>query len=189
MKEPTSYRSGVGIVLINRHGQVFAGRRRDGRAPPWQMPQGGIGPDENPDLAVFRELQEELGTRKADILEVFPRWVRYDYPEGSKSKRAQLYRGQQHLWYLLLFTGRNRHICIDTPHAEFDDWQWVSPPAMIDLVVPFKRAAYREVLGYFASTIYTRVMPPAMMFTRSPTQPKAVGIPSDPDQYQIHFGS
>ena len=44
-KDPVSslpYRRGVGILLLNRQGNVFVGRRIDTAAAAWQLPQGGI---------------------------------------------------------------------------------------------------------------------------------------------------
>src|SRR5262249_53883478 len=41
------YRPGVGMMLFNRDGQVFVGRRSD-TAHAWQMPQGGIDDGESP---------------------------------------------------------------------------------------------------------------------------------------------
>ncbi len=153
MHAPTKYRLGVGIVLVNRQGLIFAGQRRDGRLPPWQMPQGGLQPGETPAEAAGRELEEELGTSHAEVIEVFPEWLRYDYPEGFKARRAQCFRGQQHLWFLMRFTGRDCDIGVAGSHAEFEAWQWMRPPEVVDAVVAFKRKVYREVIAYFAPSV------------------------------------
>jgi putative (di)nucleoside polyphosphate hydrolase len=160
MHGPTDYRSGVGIVLANRDGRIFAGRRSDGRQPPWQMPQGGLGPAEAPEDALFRELREELGTVRAQLVKRFPHWVRYDYPDRT-SKRSQMFRGQQHLWFLLRFTGQDSDIDIASHHAEFSGWQWMSPAEVIDSVISFKRQAYHQVLGFFAPLLDSRATVPA----------------------------
>ena len=62
------YRPCVGIMLINQHGHVFGGQRIDNRAEAWQMPQGGIDEGEDVETACFREMREEIGTDKAEIL-------------------------------------------------------------------------------------------------------------------------
>ena len=63
----TEYRRGVGIMLLNDRNEVFVGRRTDAKEA-WQMPQGGIDEDEDPRSAVYRELREEIGTDKAEVI-------------------------------------------------------------------------------------------------------------------------
>ena len=79
------YRANVGAVLFNRDGLVFVARRADlpnaeGAPGGWQLPQGGIEPDEEPrERAVLRELAEEIGTDRAEILDEYPQWLDYDF--------------------------------------------------------------------------------------------------------------
>ena len=153
MLSPSDYRPGVGIVLVNSHGLVFAGKRRDNRDHPWQMPQGGLLEGETPRQAVLRETREELGTGLITILEFRPDWLCYDYLAPESSRRAALYRGQRHLWYLLGFGGRDGDIDIGGPEGEFSEWRWTTPAQIIDEAVPFKQAVYRQVMRYFAPAL------------------------------------
>ena len=153
MLSPPDYRAGVGIVLVNSRGLVFAGKRRDNRDHPWQMPQGGLQEGETPRRAVLREAQEELGTGLLSVLEFRPDWLYYDYPTAESSRRAALYRGQRHLWYLLSFNGRDGDIDIAGPEGEFSEWRWTTPAQIIDEAVPFKQAAYRQVMRYFVPSL------------------------------------
>ncbi|MDR3437475.1 RNA pyrophosphohydrolase [Telmatospirillum sp.] len=150
MHGPLGYRSGVGIVLVNSQGLVFAGHRRDGRCPPWQMPQGGIDTSETLERAVFRELNEELGTDRAIAADVFPGWLGYDYPESTTTKRARCFQGQRHRWFLLKFTGSDDDIVVATEHAEFSSWRWMTPDDVVSHVIEFKQDIYRRVMAYFA---------------------------------------
>jgi len=150
---PSDYRAGVGIVLVNSHGQVFSGRRRDNRAHPWQMPQGGLQDGETPRQAALREVSEELGTAAVSILEFRPDWLYYDYPAPESSRRATLFRGQRHLWYLLSFDGADADIEIEGAGGEFSEWRWNTPSQIIDEAVPFKQPAYRQVMRYFAPAL------------------------------------
>lgn len=150
MLSPSDYRAGVGIVLVNSHGLVFSGRRRDNRDCPWQMPQGGLQESETPRQAALREAHEELGTDAVTILEFRPDWLYYDYPAPEASRRATLYRGQRHLWYLLRFDGLDSDIDIDGDSGEFSEWRWNTPAQIIDEAVGFKQPAYRQVMRYFA---------------------------------------
>ncbi len=150
---PSDYRAGVGIVLVNAHGLVFSGRRRDNRDHPWQMPQGGLQEGETPRQAALREVREELGTESVNILEFRPDWLYYDYPAPESSRRATLFRGQRHLWYLLRFYGSDADIEIEGADGEFSEWRWNTPAQIIDEAVSFKQPAYRQVMRYFAPAL------------------------------------
>ncbi len=153
MQRPTHYRSGVGIVLFNPNGLIFAGRRLDNRPPPWQMPQGGLDDRESLHQAALREMREEIGTDRAEILAVTPDWHRYDYPDIDSTKRARLYRGQQHRWLLLRYTGQDDHIRVETAKPEFSQWRWMPPQELARQVVAFKRPVYQAVFREFAPLI------------------------------------
>jgi hypothetical protein len=53
------YRPNVGIIICNQDRRLFWGRRVHQNA--WQFPQGGIKPEESPEQAMYRELEEEVG--------------------------------------------------------------------------------------------------------------------------------
>jgi putative (di)nucleoside polyphosphate hydrolase len=145
------YRPAVGIMLVNRHGEVFVGHRIDMPAmPAWQMPQGGVDPGETPRQAAMRELEEEIGTVKADILAESRVWLTYDLPvELAGGIWGGRYRGQRQKWFVMRFTGSDGDINLATEHPEFDAWQWVAPDRLPDLIVPFKRQLYIDILAEF----------------------------------------
>ncbi len=144
------YRRGVGIVLLDRRGQVFVGRRIDTPHDAWQMPQGGVEPGETPRQAVFRELREELGTGKAEIVAESNGWFRYDLPpELSGIAWDGRWDGQEQQWFVLRFRGTDEDIDVATEHPEFSAWRWAEPEELPDLVVSFKQRLYRDVLEEF----------------------------------------
>jgi putative (di)nucleoside polyphosphate hydrolase len=145
------YRPGVGIMLLNRAGEVFVGRRIDMPAmPAWQMPQGGIDPGEPPLDAALRELKEEIGTDKVKLLGESQGWLRYDLPaELSRGTWGGRYRGQRQKWFAMRFTGDDSDINLATAHPEFDAWKWVSPEQLADVIVSFKRQLYFDILTEF----------------------------------------
>jgi putative (di)nucleoside polyphosphate hydrolase len=146
------YRPAVGIMLLNPAGLAFVGRRIDMPAglAAWQMPQGGIDPGETPRQAAFRELKEEVGTDKAEILAETEGWLHYDLPSDIASRMwSGRWRGQRQKWFLMRFTGEDADINPATGHPEFDAWEWVEPERLPDLIVPFKRPLYRDVLAEF----------------------------------------
>jgi putative (di)nucleoside polyphosphate hydrolase len=146
------YRPCVGMMLINRDGLVFTARRIDTTAEAWQMPQGGIDKDEDPREAALRELEEEIGTRCADIIAESRDWLTYDLPENLIPKLwGGKYRGQKQKWFALRFTGTDADINIATSHPEFSHWKWVKPDALPGLIVPFKKKLYEDIVEEFRS--------------------------------------
>ncbi len=143
------YRPCVGILLLNSTDLVFVGRRIDTPGA-WQMPQGGIDENEPPAIAAQRELAEEIGTDRAEILAESRQWLTYDLPAHLIGKVWKgRYRGQQQRWFAFRFTGNDDDIRLNTAHPEFSDWQWVPPGDLVRLIVPFKREVYAAVVEEF----------------------------------------
>jgi putative (di)nucleoside polyphosphate hydrolase len=155
MSDPTTpsslpYRLGVGLMLFNPQGLVFTAKRIDTPGDAWQMPQGGIDEGETPVEAALRELQEEIGTDRAEILGESADWLRYDLPQELVGKVWKgRFRGQAQRWFALRFTGRDCDIDIRTAHPEFSDWRWSRFDQLLELIVPFKRDLYRAVIAEF----------------------------------------
>ena len=144
------YRPCVGLCLFNRHGLVFVGERIDSRGA-WQMPQGGIDDGEDIITAASRELKEEIGTDKADIIKIAEQKICYDVPPELSTKHwGGKYRGQEQTWVALRFTGNDSDIRLDAHlPQEFNKWQWVSLSDTVNLIVPFKRETYAKVIDLF----------------------------------------
>ena len=160
--EDLPYRPCVGVMILNRDGLVWAGRRipdgnteYDGSPQLWQMPQGGIDKGEDPLEAAYRELYEETGIRTVTLLAEARDWINYDLPPqligiGLRGK----YRGQTQRWFAFRFEGDESEIAINPPPgghtAEFDEWAWKPMRDLPELIVPFKRKVYEEVVATFA---------------------------------------
>jgi putative (di)nucleoside polyphosphate hydrolase len=160
--ESLPYRPCVGIMVLNREGLVWAGRRvaegnseYDGSPQLWQMPQGGIDIGEDHLKAALRELHEETGITSVSLIEAAPDWFYYDLPAhmvgiGLKGK----YRGQMQRWFAFRFEGEDGEVQIDPPPAgnekEFDAWEWKPMADLPGLIVPFKRKVYDAVCAHFA---------------------------------------
>ena len=148
------YRPCVGIFLINDAKQVFGGRRIDGRAEAWQMPQGGIDPGETVIDACMREMDEEIGTSSAELLREHNEWLYYDIPLPLADRLWHgQYKGQKQKWMALRFTGNDEDININTAEPEFCEWRWLEPRELVNLAVPFKRDVYDDVLKAFSSFV------------------------------------
>jgi putative (di)nucleoside polyphosphate hydrolase len=144
------YRPNVGVMLLSRDGRVFVAKRIDYAGEAWQMPQGGIDDGENPRQAALRELEEEIGTAKAELLGESRDWLRYDLPAELQGKLwGGRWRGQRQKWFAMRFTGADGDINIATAHPEFSAWRWVAPGEVPQLIIPFKRAIYERVVDEF----------------------------------------
>ena len=148
--KPLPYRPCVGIMLLNRDGHVFVAKRIDMPSDAWQMPQGGIDRGEDPRAAAMRELEEEIGTAKAEIIAELPEWLDYDLPEELQGRLwGGRYRGQRQKWFAMRFIGRDKDIDIATKHPEFSRWRWAEMRELPDLIVPFKRTLYSTLVEEF----------------------------------------
>lgn len=147
------FRPNVGVVLFNRDGRVWYGRRVGdfadfGETPEkfrWQMPQGGIDADEEIVTAAYRELKEETGVTSARLLTVTPGWLAYRFPAEYKKKN---WKGQRQKWATMLFEGNDTEVdlCADD-EQEFDDWRWGELEEAPELIVPFKRHVYHDLIA------------------------------------------
>lgn len=151
-KDKQLYRKGVGAVLFNKDGRVFVAQRIDTPGDAWQMPQGGIDKGEDPADAVMRELEEEIGTNHAEIIEETKGWLYYDIPDGlSRTLWGGKYKGQRQKWFALRYLGHDDHIDIQAHHhPEFSEWKWVALDQVPDLIVPFKQSLYKDIVERFS---------------------------------------
>ena len=119
------------------------------------MPQGGIDAGETPLEAAHRELAEETSVTSVELLAEAPGWLSYDLPvDIGKEAWKGRWRGQAQRWFAFRLTGSEDEIDILNPagghKAEFDAWRWARLDETPDLIIPFKRDVYRQVVGYFA---------------------------------------
>jgi len=150
----TQFRPGVGIMLIDGAGRVFVGKRIDVTEEAWQMPQGGIDGDETPIIAAMRELFEELGTTNVEVVAESSLWLQYELPNPLRGRAWDgRWDGQRQRWFLMRFLGDDAEINIATEHPEFSAWRWVPPELLADLIVPFKRRLYLDILEEFAGSL------------------------------------
>ena len=150
------YRPCVGLVLIGPDRRVFAGQRIDTPGNAWQMPQGGVDRGEVPLQAALRELREETGVDASHVQVVRESgdWIPYDLPRDLAPRLWKgRYRGQTQKWFALKFVGVDGDIDIAGPHPEFKAWRWMTPAALLDVIVPFKRDTYTQVFTEFADLL------------------------------------
>ena len=104
----------------------------------------------------MRELFEETSIRSVTLLAEAPDWILYDLPDEALGIALKgKYRGQRQRWFAFRFTGDDSEIDVENPGdgstpSEFDAWRWEALERLPDLIVPFKREAYRKVVAAFA---------------------------------------
>ena len=151
MKEKKLYRPNVGIMLLNKSGDVFMAHRTDSRKQAWQMPQGGIDKGEDEYEAALRELYEETNISSVSLIAESKHWYAYDFPAGVQfvSEKKKAFVGQKQKWFLFQFTGQENEINLNKPDAEFNQWQWMPVEKIVDTIVAFKKDVYRQVVDEF----------------------------------------
>lgn len=144
------YRPCVGIMLVNKENMVFIAQRLDHPSEAWQMPQGGIEEGEQPEIAVFRELKEEIGTNNAEILAKAKKQYKYEIPTPLSGRLWKgKYRGQIQTWFLMRYLGSEEDIILETEHPEFIAWRWATLDELVDLAIHFKREVYASIVEEF----------------------------------------
>ncbi len=150
-------RQAVGIILAKEDGKIWTGKRKIGigvrpkEKNLWQMPQGGIDQGETAEEAAFRELEEETGSRNAEIIMCLDDWLQYDLPNELIGKAlGGKYKGQKQKWFLMLFKGKDNDFNLNKYVAEFDEWAWRDIEEMPNLVVDFKKNLYLQLVKEFS---------------------------------------
>ncbi len=102
-KENKKYRPNVAAIVLSakypEKCEIFIASRTDVEDA-WQFPQGGIDKGETPEEALYRELEEEIGTREIEIIAEYPEWVSYDFPPAI-AKKMYPFDGQRQKYYLV----------------------------------------------------------------------------------------
>lgn len=156
--DSSAFRLGVGIMLVNADKKVFVGRRIDQTrqkendivSKVWQMPQGGIDSGEHLEEALWREMDEEIGCSKGEIIAESKEWYSYDLPLDLQIRIwGGRFQGQKQKWFLVKFLGDEKDINLNTHYPEFSSWKWVDCDELIDIIVPFKKELYKKIVGEF----------------------------------------
>ena len=150
MSKNKKYRPNVAMIILSpeypNKKEIFIAQRNDIKGI-WQFPQGGIDEGEEVQEALFRELEEEIGTRDVEIIAEYPEWISYDFPDKI-AKKMKPYAGQKQRYFLVKLA-QDAKIDIDTKHPEFDEYKFVDVDKVLDFTAHFKKPVYEAVLEYF----------------------------------------
>ncbi|MDD2828542.1 MAG: RNA pyrophosphohydrolase [Sulfuricurvum sp.] len=155
MSQSKFYRPNVAAVIVSsaypEKKEIFIAERNDLNAI-WQFPQGGIDEGESSEEALFRELKEEIGTKKVEIIAEYPEWISYDFPTHIATKMAP-YAGQKQRYYLVRLKD-NAKIDLETEHPEFSAYRFVEVDSLFNHIAHFKKPIYEQVITYFKAEGY-----------------------------------
>lgn len=156
------FRANVGIILSNADGELMLGGRVGKKG--WQFPQGGMLVGEEPEQAMFRELEEEIGLLCDDVevLGVTRDWLRYRLPERFIRRNSKpLCIGQKQRWFMLRLTSSADRLRFDIgDEPEFDRVRWVDFWRPVNEVIYFKRRVYARALHELGPSVYPDGLPP-----------------------------
>ncbi len=154
-KDGKNYRPNVAAIVLSakypEKCEVFIASRTDVENA-WQFPQGGIDEGESSKEALYRELEEEIGTKEIEIIAEYPQWVSYEFPPAN-CKKMQPYDGQIQRYYLVKLK-KGAKININTQIPEFSEYKFVETKNIYDYITFFKRTVYKQVLKYFRNEGY-----------------------------------
>jgi len=155
MSKKDLYRPNVAMIILSNNypdkKEIFIAQRND-LSEVWQFPQGGIDEGEEVQEALFREMKEEIGTKKAKIIAEYPEWISYDFP-SKIAKKMKPYKGQKQRYFLLKLK-KSAKIDLDTKHPEIDDYKFVKVKDALSLSASFKKDVYKKVIKYFKKEGY-----------------------------------
>ena len=154
MIDKNGFRLNVGIILTNNNQRVFFGKRINKNV--WQFPQGGLKNNESHVNGMFRELKEEIGLNKDDVVIMgkTTKWLSYEIPK-SYIKGTSNYKGQKQIWFLLKFIKEDIAIDLNTTtKPEFDQWTWIKYEDAIKKTAKFKSFVYKKAYSELSSFFY-----------------------------------
>ena len=144
----SKFRPCVAALLQNSAGQILVAERLD-HVDSWQFPQGGVDRGESDEVALVREMGEELSL-KSSHFKVLQKKEGYRYEFPRQNRRWGKYLGQEQTYFLCSFVGPDSVININTPKPEFRSWKWIQPTEFQLAWLPeFKRGVYRAVMKDF----------------------------------------
>ena len=155
MSKENLYRPNVAMILVSHNypqkKEIFIAQRND-LHDVWQFPQGGIDNGEEVQEALFRELEEEVGTDNATIIAEYPEWISYDFP-AKIAASMKPYIGQKQKYFLLKLN-KDAKINLETEHPEFNAHKFVGVNEVLGLSANFKKEVYEKVINYFKKESY-----------------------------------
>ena len=137
------FRLNVAGILQDPAGRILVCERLN-NAGAWQFPQGGVDKGETLEIAVARELEEEIGVAPTQwdfVRQGGP--YRYTFADG---KQVRGFDGKDQHFFVLAYHGEPEAINVNMPNPEFCAYKWILPTEFDLACVPeMKRSMYKLV--------------------------------------------
>lgn len=120
------YRKSVIAVIINKENKILLIQKKNYQDNQWDFPGGGLEKNETEEQAVLRELYEEIGTDKFEIIAKSTKTDQYEWPDEIIEKylreKGQEWRGQQRAQFLVKFLGKQTDINLQKDELKQAIW-------------------------------------------------------------------
>ncbi len=127
-KHLLKYRQGSIGLILNQDNKVLIVQMNEYKKNEWRFPGGGIDKGEDAGSALLRELNEELGSDKFEIVAQSKFIAKFDWPDESIRKRyerkGEIYKGQEQRQFLVNFSGSILDLKPDP--NELKNVKWIS---------------------------------------------------------------
>jgi len=125
-KGSLEYRQKTAAIILNNQNQILLVQLQSYVENDWNIPGGGLEDGEKPEEGLLRELEEELGTSKFEIIEQSKIKNQYLWPDFVIAKRlrehGKTYKGQEQIQFILRFTGSENEIKLQDEEIRRHKW-------------------------------------------------------------------
>ena len=147
-REDLTYRQSTTAVILNKRGQILLVQKNSFKDNEWSIPGGGIEKGEAPETTIIRELNEELGSNKFEIIKISGQKDHYEWPDDLiNEKIAQnkaVFRGQEITQFLVKFLGEDSDLKPET--EEIRAIKWVFPKELAAFLIFPNQMQRMEIL-------------------------------------------
>jgi len=154
MPKTLSYRPNVAALFVNKEGLLLVCERWNVKGA-WQFPQGGVDEGEDPEDALYREVEEEIGLLPENYKVLDQKGgYRYIYPKRARWRKLRKHgnHGQEQTYYLCRIKRSAPEVDVNQAPPEFRAHRWIRPEEFqIGWLPKFKRKVYRRVMRDFFS--------------------------------------
>lgn len=151
-RDNLNYRQSTSAVILDKLGRILIVQKCSYRDNEWDIPGGGIEEGEKPELAIIRELVEELGSDKFEVTKASELRDCYEWPDELINQKIKenkpVFRGQERKQFLVKFLGTEDELNIQK--EEIRAVKWVSPEELPNyFVFPNQMKKMEELLKEF----------------------------------------
>ncbi|MFA6518881.1 MAG: NUDIX domain-containing protein [Candidatus Shapirobacteria bacterium] len=160
-RDNLTYRQSTSAVILDKSGRILIVQKSSYKDNEWDIPGGGIIEGETPRNAIIRELNEELGSDKFEVIKVSEQVDRYEWPDEVINKKIaenkSVYRGQERVQFLVKFLGEEMDL--KPQEEEIRNIKWVFLKELSTyLIFPNQTQKMEALLNEFGNEQNTKQM-------------------------------